>query len=280
MHKVLLLFFWAGRLVDHELASLPCLPSTMLSAIALILAAYFGGTIIPTSTLGRPQASQSQNVPDHNPNIGGHAPVGASNDPPSKFVNCTPAEARAIRNAIPLSTSYIVNAARELGGKERYGDNYVHWFGTPNAHRFSIVQSCFEGLRTNNFTEYSFTCNSPECTTYNAEYAFVDNMKSGIIHLCHGFFAAPEGGRNSQASTIVHEATHFWRNAYTDDIARGVSGAEQLARARPDLAVKNAENYEFFAADARDPDYDLASLDVAMHDQSTHQAYLENPARL
>ncbi|KAI0646095.1 hypothetical protein C8Q79DRAFT_646358 [Trametes meyenii] len=230
---------------------------------------WLPGIISPTSILAGP--GQSENIPDE-------LNVGAV---PAKFANCTVAETRAIQNAIPLSTRYVAAAARELGSKERYGDNYVHWFGTPNAQRFSVVQSCFEGLRTNNFTDYSFTCNSPECTTYNAEYAFVDNMKFGIIHLCRGFFAAPESGRNSQASTIVHEATHFWRNAYTDDIARGVSGAEQLARVRPDLAVKNAENYEFFAADARDLDRDSISQDVALQDgQSTRQTFLKIPARL
>ena len=59
------------------------------------------------------------------------------------------------------------------------------------------------------------------------------------------FFSAPWVGIDSKPGTIVHETSHL--AVPTDDIKYGEADAIGLAAAHPDLAVQNADSYEYFA---------------------------------
>ncbi|KAI0658940.1 hypothetical protein C8Q70DRAFT_1054624 [Cubamyces menziesii] len=167
-----------------------------------------------------------------------------------RVVNCTGTEAEALSQAVPLAIDYIANALAELEHEGPEGDNYRRWFGAPNRQRHSTVSSHFEALARDDLPGYTFICNPSACTEHESECAFVDYTIKGVMNLCSGFFIAPNRGRNSRASIIVHEATHFFRNGFTSDHARGESESERLARSFPHIAITNADNYEYFAADA------------------------------
>ena len=65
------------------------------------------------------------------------------------------------------------------------------------------------------------------------------------IWFCGSFWAAAARGTDSKAGTVVHEHSHC--DARTDDIDYGQDGARDLAARSPDRAVKNADNYEYYA---------------------------------
>ncbi|KAH9896621.1 hypothetical protein C8Q73DRAFT_417791 [Cubamyces lactineus] len=242
MYSILALLFWADRLVDHEVISFPSLSRSLLrSAVSLIVCSQAAillrhpGSLVssPTGLLLDPYLSEAI-IPTMSP----------------RTINCTSTEIEALSQAMPTTIDYINNALAELEHEGPGGDNYRRWFGAPNRQRHSTVSSHFEALSRDDLPGYTFVCNPTACIEHRSECAFVDYTIKGVMNLCPGFFVAPDRGRNSRASIIVHEATHFFRNGFTSDHARGESGAERLARSFPHIAITNADNYEYFAADA------------------------------
>ena len=65
------------------------------------------------------------------------------------------------------------------------------------------------------------------------------------VWMCGAFWTAPANGTDSKAGTVVHEHSHC--DADTDDLTYGQAGAKGLATGKPDQAVRNADNYEYFA---------------------------------
>jgi len=85
------------------------------------------------------------------------------------------------------------------------------------------------------------------------------------MYFCGAYWSAPTTGtdskvsfkcfsrhiaityHDSQAGTMIHEASHYTANGGTDDYVYGQSGAKSLATSNPDEAVFNADNHEYFA---------------------------------
>lgn len=65
-----------------------------------------------------------------------------------------------------------------------------------------------------------------------------------VIYLEDQFWSAPEIGHNSQAGTLVHEASHMGPGA--KDWRYATDRCEDLARTDPPLAANNADSIEFF----------------------------------
>jgi peptidyl-Lys metalloendopeptidase len=72
-------------------------------------------------------------------------------------------------------------------------------------------------------------------------YAYT-HKGDNTIWACEAFWRAPATGTDSKAGTVVHEQSYS--DAGTDDIAYGQDGCRQLARDRPDDAVRNADSHE------------------------------------
>jgi peptidyl-Lys metalloendopeptidase len=70
---------------------------------------------------------------------------------------------------------------------------------------------------------------------------------SSTIWFCEPFWKAPAIGTDSRAGTLVHEHSHS--DAKTDDLpnAYGQKNARALAANMPAQAVRNADNFEYFA---------------------------------
>ncbi|KAL7284359.1 hypothetical protein ACG7TL_001648 [Trametes sanguinea] len=165
--------------------------------------------------------------------------------------DCEDWQTRGVHGAIPIAEKYIANALAELSREGSQGDNYKRWFGAPSEHRLSTVISHFEALTGNNFSEFTFICNTPYCARTPGVYAYVYPNDFGKVHVCDQFFRSPVGGADSRASTIVHESSHFTRNGGTEDHAYGTTLTQDLARNYPQLAVMNADNHEYFSVHAK-----------------------------
>ncbi|KAI0634938.1 Metalloprotease [Trametes polyzona] len=196
-----------------------------------------------------------RNLPNHAVNITGS--LVSSRTPRSSSEateKCDDWQERAIQTAIPTAKKYVADALAELAHEGSSGGNYKRWFGSPSEHRLSTVASHFEALTMNNFTEFTFVCNTAFCARQAGLYAYVYPDEFGKIHVCDMFFRSPVGGPDSRASTIVHESSHFTRNGGTKDHAYGQTLTQELARSYPQLAVMNADNHEYFSAFALDND--------------------------
>ncbi|MDE3251081.1 MAG: peptidase M35, partial [Bacteroidota bacterium] len=102
------------------------------------------------------------------------------------------------------------------------------------------LKSIIQGFETTPFT-YDLTGSNCMPGAYAA------TTKGGdTIWICTGFWNAPATGTDSKAGTLVHEHSHA--SAGTEDLGGyGRTNCQSLAATKPDDAIKNADNYEYFA---------------------------------
>ncbi len=172
------------------------------------------------------------------------------NEPPAdepdfvtpQFVNCSSSRQTSIRNGLSGSQTYTGNALGYLNAGT-VGARYTTWFGSYTSSRYSTVRSHFSALDSTVRTKtIRFNCG---CT--DSAYAYVYPNQPYTIYLCNAFWSAPTTGTDSKAGTIVHELSHFYVVASTDDWAYGQSACKSLARSRPSRAIDNADSHEYFA---------------------------------
>lgn len=79
--------------------------------------------------------------------------------------------------------------------------------------------------------------------------AYVKTGTSFEIHLCPAFFQLSDAGADSKSGTILHEMSHFHLGTKTEDECYGnlgIGSCLDLAIREPDLAVQNADSYQYF----------------------------------
>jgi peptidyl-Lys metalloendopeptidase len=86
-----------------------------------------------------------------------------------------------------------------------------------------------------------------DCGCKKKYYAYVYPNQPYNIYVCSVFWSAPMTGTDSKAGTLVHEMSHFYVVASTDDYVYGQTNAKNLAITNPNNAVDNADNHEYFA---------------------------------
>ncbi len=119
----------------------------------------------------------------------------------------------------------------------------MEWFGLFEPSRYSTV--------TTHFTAISDAWDNAgvtfDCKCKQNYYAYVYPDKPYYIYLCKVFWLAPLTGTDSQGGTLIHEMSHFYVVASTEDYVYGQTGARSLAITDPELAINNADNHEYFA---------------------------------
>ena len=133
------------------------------------------------------------------------------------------------------SESYLLDGVQ--------GPRYTTWFGIYNTTRYSTVTTHFSAISDamdNAGITFSCKCKQPY-------FAYVYPNDPYKIYLCKVFWQVSLTGTDSQAGTLIHEMSHFYNVANTDDFVYGQTGAMNLAITDPDDAVMNADNHEYFA---------------------------------
>ncbi len=159
------------------------------------------------------------------------------------YSKCTTSQqatlATAHNNAITISGKAKSHLAAYPNGSALY----TRWFGTYTSTRFNLVKDHYlkinDAFVTKNVV-YDCSCKKPY-------YAYVYPSQPYKIYLCKVFWQARPLGIDSQAGTLVHEMSHFYVTASTDDYVYGTTNALNLAATNPDKAVDNADNHEYFA---------------------------------
>jgi len=127
-----------------------------------------------------------------------------------------------------------------------YAERYTKWFGDYDTDRYDTVATNFQTFQAAlDNKEITFNCN---CNDNAIAYVFPEVPYN--IHLCTSFWDLYLNGTDSQSGTIIHELSHFKVTAHTDDHVYGKLSAKQLAADKPDTAIDNADNYEYFAENA------------------------------
>lgn len=143
-----------------------------------------------------------------------------------------------------VASLYVADAEKYLSTVTTSSQRYMTWFGTFAQSRHDTVLSHFTNIRSSNVKTYTFDC---ACTESSDVFAYVFPNEFGHIYLCDQYILANVTGSDSKAGTIVHESTHFTRNAGTLDITYGKTNCQALAISNATAATMNADSHEYFA---------------------------------
>lgn len=172
-----------------------------------------------------------------------------------------------------------INQARISAGADR--DIYETWFGTFDANRFSTVRdniiSVYDALFVKGVLLYyrgDGATGPTDCAAENgnisgenffgAAWKAADtpaslNKRCTHIFLGKAFFASGVYALDSAGGVIIHELTHAICG--TDDVdykgeeTYGTVLCKRLATERPDLAITNADSYEYLCENYQDKNY-------------------------
>jgi RHS repeat-associated protein len=128
--------------------------------------------------------------------------------------------------------------------------DYRKWFGTPTQMRRDGVRDAYMAIKEELDKNFDWWWGETYWQRDDTSPAFAYVYKGGYVEIFFGqaFWTALATGTDSQAGTVIHELSHeLWD---TDDYVYGTTNAKLLARTRPDLALDNADNYEYFAEKA------------------------------
>jgi peptidyl-Lys metalloendopeptidase len=153
---------------------------------------------------------------------------------------CTAEQAAAIEEAFVLAERRV-RRALELLEAEPAAPEFRRWFGEAPVKAVRTRLALVHGALTRRRPE-DMACNVPRaCQGAIVAYAM---PATGAMGFCPRFFRMPERGLDSRFGTVVHELSHVV--ADTEDFAYGPRRAEALARENPGLAVRNADNLQYF----------------------------------
>jgi WD40 repeat protein len=125
---------------------------------------------------------------------------------------------------------------------------FAKWFGTSNENsRQMIHQRVQRVLELNQNYSVSNFCRAKHRPNVFA-YVYADQPDK--VYVDDLFLTQKPRGENSRAGTITHEMSHFKIMGGTRDHVYGQVKCKALARTSPNLALTNADNFEFWAEGA------------------------------
>lgn len=164
-----------------------------------------------------------------------------------KFGNCSDEQQAAVHDALDAAIT-MANAARDdLDNAPSWArpnaPRYREWFGEYNSGRYAKASDHFREIAdalANKSMKFFCNCKSDD-------FAYVVPWMPHHIHLCKAFWNAALTGTDSQAGTLIHEMSHFWVVANTNDRVYGQPACRSLAIGNPDSALDNGDSHEYFA---------------------------------
>ena len=186
----------------------------------------------PISVKVEGRAPRAKPTPTPTPNPGG-----------TTYLSCTSSQQSKLVTARGQAKTYASGSKTYLNGISTGTTRYITWFGSYDTTRYGTVKSHFTSL-TDAWNNASVTF---DCGCKKNYYAYVYPNQPYRIYLCNVFWTAPPIGTDSQGGTLIHEMSHFYVVASTNDYVYGQTGAKNLAVTNPAQAIMNADNHEYFA---------------------------------
>lgn len=172
--------------------------------------------------------------------------------PPLTFVKCTQEQITALESAREQAARMAAYSSLVIWltpVSKRPSVPYKTWFGAYDATRYDQVGNNFNAIYYVLANEERLTihCSNEtrdECYPLSMTMAFVNAADPFDVHVCPRYWKAPPLGTDSQASTFVHEVSHFDIVADTSDFP---IPCVNLALSDPAKAITDADCYENFA---------------------------------
>lgn len=135
---------------------------------------------------------------------------------------------------------------------------FQKWFGKTDAAAKATIKVRIEKIQAllKTYSDANFQGAGKE--NDNSTFAMVDPVDDQKVYLANGFTNSPMTGADSAPGVLAHEMSHFKTIGSTNDVedAQGIKyyGTErsaELAQQDPSLALKNADNFEYFVEDGQ-----------------------------
>jgi len=164
-----------------------------------------------------------------------------------EYLQCSATQQREIFTAARVAERWVtdsVDALEALSDTQlQRSPRYRAWFGAYDAQRAADVLADLAAIgETIADRQVTFNC---DCAQPGV-YAYVYPTRAYDVWLCPAFWSAALEGTDSRAGTLVHELSHFRIVAGTSDHVYAHARAKALASTRPDLAIDNADSFEYF----------------------------------
>jgi peptidyl-Lys metalloendopeptidase len=173
------------------------------------------------------------------------------------YQSCTKSEQVIVGKALTDSKRLALTAAANVGENVIYEE----WFGKFSPQNGELVRrnlkSVVTAIRTGSVTATCDNVGFDGCEP--GTYAWVYPDEPFEIHFCPAFFDMPSmsdynngdviDDNGTREGTVIHEMSHFYRTADTDDICYARDVCARLATRRPQDVVQNADSYQYFAED-------------------------------
>lgn len=148
-------------------------------------------------------------------------------------------------NAQAMSGKANADLASHSAGST--SSKYNEWFGAATSPRYSRVTSNFGAIDRVVNGSMSFQCKPERCSSQSVFAYVFPADRTHVVHLCAAFWRAGQSGWDSKPGTLIHEVSHFDDVAGTRDLGYGTTRARDLAKSKPDDAIRNADNHEYFS---------------------------------
>jgi peptidyl-Lys metalloendopeptidase len=177
--------------------------------------------------------------------------------PAAQFQRCGKAEISFATDALVEARILAMTAAAAAGDTP----DFAHWFGPYSPSRGETLRAGLKAIdRALRDPELTLVCPAPgEDGCSFGTYANVFPDRPYVINLCASFFGQPTmaGVRTASAAfdsgtregTLIHEVSHFLVVAGTDDHCYGREVCAEMSKTAPDLALRNADSFQYFAED-------------------------------
>ncbi|MBX2847259.1 MAG: hypothetical protein KTR16_02975 [Acidiferrobacterales bacterium] len=209
-----------------------------------------------------------------------------------RFQNCSTAQRVEIDSALSSAERISAIAVRDLRNAPDIlrpnARRYREWFGAYSPGRYATVErgmSRIASALSNQTIGFNCDCTGQPGVDPNNTFAFVFKNDPYNMTLCGVFFRVPRDGTDSKSGTIVHEVSHFSIVADSDDFSSALNqaGSRRLANSSPNLAITNANAFEYFAENT--PFLDMPQtlvpdLGVVSASVSTTQPAIGRPIRV
>jgi peptidyl-Lys metalloendopeptidase len=169
------------------------------------------------------------------------------------YDNCDATQENTVKDADASALSKAASVYAYLNGlsaDEQETDGlYKTWYGAHTDARFGKVLNNWKEIKEGFQKSIVYNCSGPACKPNWFAYVYAGGKLE--VFLCQQYWGASPTGIDTQYGILIHEVSH--ETVFTKDHGYGIKTCKDLAIENPDLAIENADNYEYFAEHADVP---------------------------
>lgn len=171
-----------------------------------------------------------------------------------QFEGCTAAQQRSIAHAFDLAALAVDEVVEALAEPSPIAATQAavdRWFGDEISH-YALVRQ-YKHI-ANRLDDAALPIRA-ECDLSSQDFAWTYLAMQGTGYMGFGraFFAADAiGGFDSRMGTVVHELSHMVPGIAADDHYYDIPSMEAIAHKEPEMALDNAQNYEYLVEELYD----------------------------